>query len=145
MKDVFDEVIRTTLVELGARFRDFVPNLLAMLVLLAVGILAAVSIRFSVGFVLKWLAFDRFSERTGISTVLQKGGIRAAPSRVLALVLPPRSWILTFRTFVVFREHGIAAGKQYRQYPTQIQPSHHGCSSSKKADSGLWNPWWSAK
>jgi hypothetical protein len=91
MKDVFNEVIRTTLVELGARFRDFVPNLLAMLVLLAVGILAAVSIRFSVGFVLKWLAFDRFSERTGISTVLQKGGIRAAPSRVLALTL---AWLV---------------------------------------------------
>ena len=91
MKDVFDEVIRTTLVELGARFRDFVPNLLAMLVLLAVGILVAVAIRFSVGFVLKWLAFDRFSERTGISTVLQKGGIRAAPSRVLALTL---AWLV---------------------------------------------------
>jgi len=91
MKDVFDEVIRTTLVELGARFRDFVPNLLAMLVLLAVGILAAVAIRFSVGFVLKWLSFDRFSERAGISTVLQKGGIRAAPSRVLALTL---AWLV---------------------------------------------------
>lgn len=91
MKDVFDEVIRTTLVELGARFRDFVPNLLAMLVLLAVGILAALAIRVSVGFILKWLAFDRFSERTGISTVLQKGGIRAAPSRVLALTL---AWLV---------------------------------------------------
>lgn len=87
MKDVFDEVIRTTLVELGARFRDFVPNLLAMLVLLAVGLLAGLAIRVSVGFVLKWLAFDRFSERTGISTVLRKGGIRATPSRVLALIL----------------------------------------------------------
>ena len=31
MKEVFDEVIRTTLVEVGARFRDFVPNLLATL------------------------------------------------------------------------------------------------------------------
>ena len=91
MKEVFDEVIRTTLVELGARFRDFVPNLLAMLALLAVGILAAVAIRFSIGVVLKWLAFDRFSERAGISTVLQKGGIRAAPSRVLALTL---AWLV---------------------------------------------------
>ena len=91
MNDVFNEVIRTTLVEVGARFRDFVPNLLAMLVLLTVGILAAVAIRFSVGFVLRWLAFDRFSERMGISTVLQKGGIRAAPSRVLALTL---AWLV---------------------------------------------------
>jgi hypothetical protein len=91
MNEVFDEVIRTTLVEVGARFQDFVPNLLAMLVLLAIGILAAVAIRFSVGFLLRWLAFDRFSERTGIRTVLQKGGIRAAPSRVLALTL---AWLV---------------------------------------------------
>jgi hypothetical protein len=87
MSEVFDEVIRTTLVEVGARFQDFVPNLLAMLVLLTVGILAAVAIRFTVGLLLRWLAFDRFSEQTGIRTVLQKGGIRAAPSRVLALTL----------------------------------------------------------
>ena len=59
MKEVFDEVIRTTLVEVGARFRDFVPNLLAALALLAVGILAAVAIRYAVGLVLRWLAFDR--------------------------------------------------------------------------------------
>jgi hypothetical protein len=91
MKDVFDEVIRTTLLELGLRIRDFVPNLLAMLVLLAVGILASLAVRVSVGFVLKWLAFDRFSERVGISTSLQKGGIRAAPSRVLALTL---AWLV---------------------------------------------------
>jgi len=91
MKEVFDEVIRTTLAEVGARFQVFVPNLLAMLALLTIGILAAVAIRVGVGFALKWLSFDRFSERTGISTVLQKGGIRAAPSRVLALTL---AWLV---------------------------------------------------
>jgi hypothetical protein len=62
-----------------------------MLVLLALGILAAGVIRFGLGFLLRWLAFDRFSERTGLSTVLQKGGIRAAPSRILALTL---SWLV---------------------------------------------------
>ena len=91
MNEVFDEVIRTTLVEVGARFQDFVPNLLAMLVLLAIGILAAVAIRYAVGFVLRWLAFDRFSERMGITAVLHKGGIRAAPSRVLVLML---AWLV---------------------------------------------------
>ena len=91
MKDVFDEVISTTLAEVGARFQDFVPNRLAALALLTVGVLAAVAIRFTVGPLLRWLAFDRFSERTGISTVLQKGGFRAAPSRVLALTL---AWLV---------------------------------------------------
>jgi hypothetical protein len=97
MKEIFNEVIRTTLVEVGARFRDFVPNLLAMLVLLALGILAAVTVRFGVGLLLRWLAFDRFSQRVGISTVLRKGGIRASPSRVLALTL---AW-LVLATFVL--------------------------------------------
>lgn len=87
MKEVFDDVIRTTLVEFGARFQAFVPNLLAMLVLLVVGLLVAGAVRFSVGFVLRRLVFDRFCERTGVSTVLQKGGIRAAPSSFLALTL----------------------------------------------------------
>ena len=98
MKEVFDEVIRTTLAEVGVRFQVFVPNLLAMLALLTIGILAAVAIRVGVGFALKWLAFDHFSERAGISTVLQKGGIRAAPSRVLALTL---AW-LVLAVFVLF-------------------------------------------
>ncbi len=98
MKEVFDEVIQTTLAEVGARFQVFVPNLLAMLALLTIGILAAVAIRVGVGFALKWLSFDRFSERAGISTVLQKGGIRAAPSRVLALTL---AW-LVLAVFVLF-------------------------------------------
>ena len=91
MKEVFNEVIRTTLVEVGARFQDFVPNLLAALALLAVGILTAVAIRYVVGLGLRWLAFDRFSERMGITTVLHKGGIRATPSRVLALLL---AWLV---------------------------------------------------
>ncbi len=98
MKEVFDEVIRTTLAEVGVRFQVFVPNLLAMLALLTIGILAAVAIRVGVGFALKWLSFDHFSERAGISTVLQKGGIRAAPSRVLALTL---AW-LVLAVFVLF-------------------------------------------
>ena len=91
MKEVFDEVIRTTLVEFGVRFRDFVPNLLAMLVLLAAGLLAGAAVRIGVGFTLRWVGFDRFAERAGVSTVLQKGGIRAAPSKVLSLTL---AWLV---------------------------------------------------
>jgi hypothetical protein len=87
MKQVFDEVISTTLVEFGNRFRDFVPNLLAMLVLLGLGLLAGGAVRYAVAFVLRRLAFDRFAQRTGVSTVLQKGGIRAAPSTFLAITL----------------------------------------------------------
>jgi Mechanosensitive ion channel, conserved TM helix len=87
MKQVFDEVITTTFVEFSSRLRDFVPNLMAMLVLLGLGLLAGAAVRYGVAFVLRRVAFDRFSQRTGVSTVLQKGGIRAAPSTVFALTL----------------------------------------------------------
>ena len=85
MREVFDEVIRTTLAEFGVRFRDFVPNLMAMVVILATGLFAAGVLRLGVALVLRRLAFDRFAERTGVSTVLQKGGIRVAPSTFLAI------------------------------------------------------------
>lgn len=87
MKQVFDEVITTTFVEFSTRVRDFVPNLLAMLVLLGLGLLAGAAVRYGVAFVLRRVAFDRFAQRTGVSTVLQKGGIGAAPSTFLALTL----------------------------------------------------------
>jgi Mechanosensitive ion channel, conserved TM helix len=87
MKEVFDQVIRTTLVEFGERFQAFAPNLLAMLVLLVLGLLVAGALRFGVAFLLRRVAFDRFSERTGVSAVIQKGGIRATPSSFLALAL----------------------------------------------------------
>jgi len=91
MNQVFNEVISTTLGEFWGRLRDFMPNLFAMLVLLFVGLLAAGAVRYAVAFVLRRLAFDRFAQRTGVSTVLQKGGIRAAPSSFLALTL---AWVV---------------------------------------------------
>jgi Conserved TM helix len=89
MGDLLSDVIRKTLTGFGDRLGDFGPNLLAMVVILAVGILAATAIRLVVRFVLPRLGFDRFAQRSGLSLVLQKGGITTPPSSVVAVGL---SW-----------------------------------------------------
>lgn len=87
MREVLDDVIRQTLLGFGHRLAEFGPNLLAMLVILAVGLLAAGAVRVVVRFVLPRLGFDRFAQRAGIALVLQKGGILSPPSGVVALIL----------------------------------------------------------
>ena len=87
MGDLLSDVIRKTLTGFGERLGDFGPNLLAMVVILAVGFLAATAIRVLVRFVLPRLGFDRFAQRAGVSLILQKGGITVAPSSVVAVGL----------------------------------------------------------
>ena len=47
---MLNDVIRTTLVEFGDRVRGFAPNVLAMLVVLLVGTLAAGAVRFALAY-----------------------------------------------------------------------------------------------
>lgn len=86
-KEVLDEVVHKTLVGFRDRLADFGPNLLAMLLILAVGLVAAGAVRLLVRLILPRFGFDRFAQRSGLTVVLQKGGIAAAPSSVLAAVL----------------------------------------------------------
>jgi hypothetical protein len=87
MKEVLNEVVRKTLSGFNERLEAFGPNLLAMLVILAVGVLAAVAIRIAVRLVLPRVGFDRFAARAGLTVVLQKGGITSPPSSVMAVAL----------------------------------------------------------
>lgn len=87
MSEVLGNVIRQTLSGFGQRVADFGPNLLAMLVILVAGCLAAGAVRVVVRLVLPRLGFDRFAQRAGLALVLQKGGIVSLPSQVVALAL----------------------------------------------------------
>jgi hypothetical protein len=84
---ILSEVIRKTLSGFGERVAAFGPNLLAMLLILAVGALAALTVRVLVRLTLPRLGFDRFAQRLGVAMVLQKGGITSAPSTVLGTLL----------------------------------------------------------
>ncbi len=84
MWDFLHQVIRRTLAGFGERLADFGPNLLAMLILLAVGALAAAAVRFVLRVTLPRLGFDRFARSTGLAVLLQKGGVTRPPSHVAA-------------------------------------------------------------
>jgi hypothetical protein len=87
MLEFLTEVIRKTLAGFGERTAAFGPNVLAMLVILAVGMLIAGLLDLALRLVLPRLGFDRFAERLGLELVLRKGGIARPASAVVALVL----------------------------------------------------------
>jgi hypothetical protein len=81
------DVIQQTLTGFGDRLAAFGPNLLAMVLILTVGLLAAGALRVLVRVILPRVGFDRFAQRVGFAVVLQKGGITGPPSGVLAAIL----------------------------------------------------------
>jgi len=81
---MLNEVIRTTLGEFGERLRAFAPNLLAMLLLLLVGTLAAGAVRFALAFLLPRFGVDRFAERSGLGDVARRAGLTRRPSRTIS-------------------------------------------------------------
>jgi hypothetical protein len=78
------EVVRRTLNGFGERLADVGPSLLAMLVLLMAGSVAAWLARELLRFLLPRLGFDRFAERTGLADGLRRGGLSGRASAVLA-------------------------------------------------------------
>jgi hypothetical protein len=96
-REVLTDVIHKTLSGFGERLAAFAPNLLAMIVILGVGVVAASVLRVVVGFALRRLGFDHFAERAGFQVILEKGGIKTRPSNVVALAL---AWAV-FASFVL--------------------------------------------
>lgn len=84
MWDFLTDVIRRTLAGFAERLAAFGPSFLAMLVILAAGIVVAGVAHLGLKLLLPHLGVDRFAQRLGLSLVLQKGGITRAPSAVMA-------------------------------------------------------------
>ncbi len=80
-------VFRQTISGFGERLAAFGPNLLAMLVTLAVGAILAGALHLVLKVALPRLGFDRLAERLGVAVILERGGIRGTPSRVVGLAL----------------------------------------------------------
>jgi hypothetical protein len=85
------DAIRQTLAGFGERAAAFGPNVLAMLVILLAGVLAAGALQFALKLALPRLGFDRFAQRLGLSLVLRQGGVGRPASAALAAVL---AWLL---------------------------------------------------
>jgi hypothetical protein len=76
---------------------DFLPNLLAALLIFSVGIVIAVALKKTFSRIFKAIGLDKVSEKFGILEVLQKGGIKDSLSTLLAKII---SW-LTILIFLI--------------------------------------------
>jgi hypothetical protein len=85
MKD-FLNLILEPLTEVFRRFTAFLPNLLAMLIILIAGILLARLLRALLVRVLKAIDFDSWSDRMGVTSILRKGDLWAKPSIALGAI-----------------------------------------------------------
>ncbi|HSQ77805.1 MAG TPA: hypothetical protein VLN91_02835, partial [Nitrospirota bacterium] len=83
----FLNLILEPLQEVFLKIKSFLPNLLAMLVILLIGILLARVIRVVVVRFLAAIKFDRWSDRTGVTTLLRKGDLWAKPSLALGAIV----------------------------------------------------------
>jgi hypothetical protein len=86
-REILEDVVHKTLTGFGEGLGAFGPKLLAMTVILLAGVVAALGLRFGVRRLLPRLGFDRFAARVGLGLLLEKGGIGAPPSSVVAEAL----------------------------------------------------------
>lgn len=82
----FLNLILEPLEEVYRNFKSFLPNLLAMLVILLAGTLLARLLRAILARFLTAINFDSWSDRMGVTALLRKGDLWAKPSRALASI-----------------------------------------------------------
>jgi len=94
----FLNLILEPLQEVFSKFKEFVPSLLAMLVILALGILLAKVLRAVLVKFLVAVKFDNWSDRMGFTTLMRKGDLWVKPSAVLGAIV---FWMLIIVTLMV--------------------------------------------
>jgi hypothetical protein len=93
----FFNLILEPLKELFLKFKAFMPNLLAMLVILLVGIVVARVIKFVLVKFLTAIKFDSWSDRMGFTKLMRKGDMWAKPSAILGEIV---FWLLIIITLM---------------------------------------------
>lgn len=73
--------------EIFDKFRQFAPNLLAMLTILVAGLLLARFMRFATRKILSALSFDSWFDRMGFTVLMRKGDVWARPTELVARVV----------------------------------------------------------
>lgn len=94
----FLNLILEPLQDVLIQFKQFLPNLLAMLVILALGILLARVLRIVLVKFLVAVKFDNWSDRMGFTTLMRKGDLWVKPSSVLGAIA---FWMLVIVTLMV--------------------------------------------
>lgn len=84
--DTINELLLGSLTEFVHRLINFIPNILVMFLIVLLGVVLSTVARFFLQWLLGFLKFDGMAEKAGITHVLSKGGITAAPSRIVATI-----------------------------------------------------------
>lgn len=87
----FLDLILEPLQDVFHTIKQFLPNLLAMLVILIIGLLVARVLRAFLVRFLTAIKFDSWSDRMGVTTLMRKGDLWAKPSLALGSIL---YWIM---------------------------------------------------
>jgi hypothetical protein len=87
----FADLILEPLNKLFERFITFFPNLLAMIIILALGLLCAWGARLLILRILKALNFDAWSDRMGLTAVMRKGDLWTKPTVAVGSII---FWII---------------------------------------------------
>lgn len=91
-------LILEPLQEVFAKFKVFLPNLVAMLVIMVLGFILARLIKVVLVKFLTAINFDSWSDRMGFTTLMRKGDIWAKPSATLGSVI---FWLLLIVTLMI--------------------------------------------
>ncbi|UCF87293.1 MAG: hypothetical protein JSV71_00870 [Nitrospiraceae bacterium] len=97
MNRTIEMVIIEPIKDFANNILDFLPNLLAALLVFFIGIAIAVLLKKTFVRIFKAIGLDKISEKVGIMEVLKKGGIKDSLSTLLAKII---SW-LTILIFLI--------------------------------------------
>ncbi len=98
MRNAILETLIVPLKEFYENVIDFLPDLLASLLIFILGVLIAVALKMIFARLFKVIKVDKFSEKFGITDIFQKGGIKDSVSNLFARVI---GWITIFAFLIV--------------------------------------------
>jgi hypothetical protein len=98
MEETWTTAITSSFNKFLGKVITFLPNLLAMIMILAIGFFIAWIIKYLLFRFLKAIQFDRVSERWGLTRVLSKGGFVHSPASLLSRFF---YWIVVLITLIL--------------------------------------------
>jgi len=93
MKEFLQQAVIAPLRSLLTDIYEFADNLLAMLLIIALGVVLGWVVKRAVSFILRLVKFDRLSFRTGLSEGLSRAGLRRSPTAVMGAFV---FWLVVF-------------------------------------------------